>query len=83
MTRGLVKTLRTSGHDNVEWNQHDLLSKYSHRAMAVQLNRLENPFQTPTKPILQRLRTRPQNINLNNLRASKPPQQDYQLANQS
>jgi hypothetical protein len=26
--KGVVKTLRTSGHDIVEWNQHDLLSKY-------------------------------------------------------
>lgn len=26
--RGVVKTLRTLGHDIYEWNQHDLLSKY-------------------------------------------------------
>jgi hypothetical protein len=27
--KGVVKTLRTSGHDIMEWNQHDLLSKYT------------------------------------------------------
>jgi hypothetical protein len=25
---GVVRTLRSSGHDIIEWNQHDLLSKY-------------------------------------------------------
>jgi len=27
--KGVVKTLRSSGHDIVEWNQYDLLSKYA------------------------------------------------------
>ncbi len=27
--KGVVKALKTSGHDIVEWNQHDLLSRYA------------------------------------------------------